>query len=193
MRLSFHRWGAPVLAVGLALMGVWSSALANPGIVGDGQARERVTTDPVVDRVHQAIRRELRDAVYEITILNSPDAITLRGEVDTEETRHRAVSVAHAAAGKRVRDEMRLRPSLTDEQIASQVRTALSQEYPDIASRIDVDVREGVAYLSGDLRNHRQVDELLATTLMVAGVRDIRSDITLSGRSYGGARMRVGR
>jgi osmotically-inducible protein OsmY len=193
MRLSVHRWGAPVLAVGLALMGVWSSALANPGIVGDGQARERVITDPVVDRVHQAIRRELLDAVYEITILNSPDAITLRGEVDTEETRHRAVSVAHAAAGKRVRDEMRLRPSLTDEQIASQVRTALSREYPDIASRIEVDVREGVAYLSGDLRNHRQVDELLATTLMVAGVRDIRSDITLSGRSYGGARMRVGR
>lgn len=194
MRSLVHGWRVPALAVGLVLvMGSGSPVMANPGVVSDGQAREMASTDPVVDRVHRAIRKELRDSVYSVKILNAPDVVILQGEVDTEETRQRAVSIAHASSGKRVRDEMRLRPALTDEQIATEVRSALSREYPEIASRIQVDVRGGVAHLSGDLRNHREVDELLATTLMVAGVKDIRSDITLGGRSYGGARMRVGR
>ena len=176
-----------VLVVGASV----GPVLADPGVAGEQRMREMAVTDPVVDRVRVALRRELRDSVYAVTVLNTPDVVILQGEVDSQETRTRAVSVAHAASGKRVRDEMRLRPALTDDQISSQVRSVLSQEYPDIANRIQVDVRGGVAYLSGDLRNHREVDELLATTLMVSGVRDIRSDITLSGRPYGGGRMRL--
>jgi hypothetical protein len=34
------------------------------------------------------------------------------------------------------------------------------------------------------MKNHREVDEVLATALMVDGVRDIGSDMTLNGRPY---------
>jgi osmotically-inducible protein OsmY len=47
-----------------------------------------------------------------------------------------------------------------------------------------VEVREGVVHLSGDLRSHRDVDAVLATTLMQQGVKDIESDLTVGGRPY---------
>jgi osmotically-inducible protein OsmY len=73
---------------------------------------------------------------------------------------------------------------VTDDEIALRVSDALSRDYPGVADRVTVSVRDGVAYLAGDLRNHREVDEILATALMVDGVKDIKSDVTLKGRPY---------
>jgi osmotically-inducible protein OsmY len=167
--------------------------LADPGAVGESRQQPSGFVDPVVERIRMALQREVSDGRFTVTIFDTREAVWLRGEVDSEETRRRLVSVAGRVSGKPVRDEMRLRPALTDDQIASALRSALSQDYPQLAERIQVEVRGGIAYLSGDLRNHREVDELLSTALMINGVRDIESDITLGGRPYGSGRMRVGR
>lgn len=181
MRHSF----ATATALALLLVGLTSTSVkANPGM-GVETGKEQVgIVDPIVGRVRAAISKQVSDAKYNVQIFNLPEYVLLKGDVDSEQARQRLVSVAKEASGKHVRDELRLRPALTDEQIASSVRSALKGEYPSLADRVQVDVKEGIAYLSGDLRNHREVDELLATTLMVEGVKDIRSDLTLGGRPY---------
>jgi osmotically-inducible protein OsmY len=121
------------------------------------------------------------------------DSILLEGDVDSEKTRQQIVSVASSTASKRVSDELRIRPTLSDEQIAERVKMALARDYPSIAKKVQVEVKDGTARLAGDLRNHREIDELLSTTLMVEGVKDVKSDLTIAGRAYYGHRQRAGR
>lgn len=166
---------------------------ANPGAMVEPMQEQRGVTDPVVERVRAAIVREVPDSRYNIRIQNTSDYVLLEGEVDSQRSRERIVSAAGTAAAKRVRDELRIRQAPADDQIAAAVRAALKSEYPGLASRVTVEVREGVAYFSGDLSNHREVDELLATSLMIDGVRDVRSDITLRGRPYAHQHLRVRR
>lgn len=168
-----------------------SVSYADPGAMTEVRREGGGVMDPVVERVRIAIGKRVVESTYSVRILNFTDYLLLQGEVDSEQGREQILSVAREVGAKPVRDELRLRPALTDEQIASGVRQALTGEHPSLAKRIKVEVREGTAYLTGDLRNHREVDELLSTTLMVAGVRDIRSDITLAGRPYTTQRIRA--
>lgn len=175
----------------VGLMAGVRGALADPGLVEESRPREIQSYNRVVDQVLRQIRGKVRDARYDITVTDLGDAVLLQGDVDSERTRSEMVAAAHVAASKRVRDELRIRPGPSDGQIAEHVRGALRQDFPHLADRVQVDVRNGVAYLTGDLRNHREVDELLATTLMVEGVKDINSDLTLGGRPYATQRMRA--
>ncbi|MFN4894340.1 MAG: BON domain-containing protein [Pseudomonadota bacterium] len=180
------------LVLGCSLV-VAGEALANPGI-GDGLRTSEVQPyNRSVDQVLRGIKSKVRDAKYEVKVTDLDSFILLEGEVDSERSRSEVLAAAHASTSKRVRDELRVRPAPSDSQIADQVRGALRQDCPQLVDRVQVDVRGGVAYLSGDLRNHREVDELLATTLMVQGVIDIKSDITLAGRPYATQRMRARR
>jgi osmotically-inducible protein OsmY len=177
--------------IGCAGLMAAGDAFANPGMGDEARPREVQSYNRVVDSVLREIRSKVSDAHYNITVTDLGDAVLLQGDVDSERARNEMVAAANVAASKRVRDELRVRPGPSDGQIAERVRGALRQDYPQLADRVQVDVRNGVAYLSGDLRNHREVDELLATTLMVEGVRDINSDLTLGGRPYATQRMRA--
>ncbi|HMO02467.1 MAG TPA: BON domain-containing protein [Oligoflexia bacterium] len=42
---------------------------------------------------------------------------------------------------------------------------------------VKFEVRDGVAHFSGRVNNHREIDRILATTIMVKGLRDIRSTV----------------
>jgi len=168
-------------------------ALANPGLVEDSQSVRGQTKDREVDIVLRKIKAQVRDARYNIRATDTGDAIMLEGEVDSEQSRRQILQVASSATAKRIREELRIRPGPSDSQIAEHLRDALRKDYPQLADRIQVEVRGGIAYLSGDLRSHREVDELLSTALMVEGVTDIRSDITLGGRPYATQRLRTGK
>lgn len=169
-------------------------AYANPGAMVE-RDRERVTkvvvADPQVQKVQDALRQRVKDAWYKVTIVDYPDAVVLRGQVDTERSREEILSVARSVSSRPVRDELRLRPSPSDDQIASELRSTLEREYPQLSNRITVDVRDGIAYLSGNMQNHRQVDEILSTVLMLEGVRDIQSDITVAGKPYSAEHYRM--
>lgn len=180
-----------VLSLCLSVCFVTNHAQANPGAMVEPLREQRGAVDPVVERVRGAIPREAPNAHYNIKIQNFSDYVLLQGEVDSQTSRERIVSAARTAAAKPVRDELRIRPAPADDQVAAALRAALEAEYPSLASRVKVDVREGVAHFSGDLSNHREVDELLSTALMINGVKDVRSDITLKGRPYARRHLRV--
>jgi len=170
------------------------SVMADPGMT-DGalststQSRNIQPYNRVVDSVLRAIRTQALDARYDIKVTDLGEVVLLEGEVDSGRSKEQLIEAASSTSGKRVRDELRIRQAPSDTQIAENVRSALRSDCPQLASRINVDVRGGVALLSGDLRNHREVDDLLATALMVEGVRDIKSDITLGGRPYATRRI----
>lgn len=162
-----------------------NSLIADPGVASP----QRDLSQPqaynrVVDQVLRGIRRELPDAKYNIQVYDLDEVILLQGEVSSEAERVKMASVAKDVTSRRVRNELKVRAPVTDDEIASRVRDALSRDYPGVADRVTVSVRGGIAYLAGDLRNHREVDEILATALMVDGVKDIGSEITLNGRPY---------
>jgi osmotically-inducible protein OsmY len=165
-------------------------AIANPGLLEDSPSVDASTHNREVDIVLRKIQAQVRDAIYRITVIDLGDAIVLEGEVDSERSRGHIFDVARAATAKRIRNELRIRPGPSDSQIAEHLRGTLRKDCPQLADRIQVEVQGGIAYLSGDLRSHREVDELLATALMVEGVTDIKSDITLGGRPYATQRLR---
>lgn len=171
---------------GLGCLVVAGVVVADPGMVEVARPLETQPYNRSVDQVLRGIRSRVKDAHYRITVTDAEDFILLEGEVDSESSRSEVLSAAQASTAKRIRDELRIRPAPSDAQIADQVRGALRQSYPQLADRVQVEVRSGVAYLSGNLRSHREVDELLATTLMVEGITDVQSEITLAGRPYTG-------
>lgn len=180
------------LIVGCGWLGlVCNEGRADPGIGGRPRVVESQPYNRVVDQALREVRKQVGDARYDITIVDLDEFMLVEGEVDSEGARERIASVIESTTSKRVRNELRIRPEPTDSQIADRVRMALRQEDPQLAERIQVTVRNSVAYLSGDLRNHREVDQMLAVTLMVDGIADIKSDITLGGRPY--ATQRVGK
>jgi osmotically-inducible protein OsmY len=164
-------------------------AVADPGLAEDSGAASERPYNREVETVLRKIRSQVGDARYNVKVLDRGDVMAIEGEVDSERSKGRILEAASSATAKRIRDELRIRPGPSDSQIAENVRGALRNDCPQLAGRIQVDVRAGVAYLSGDLRSHREVDELLATALMVEGVTDIKSDITLGGRPYATQRL----
>lgn len=162
-------------------------AKGDPGVAGEPRERrwkQDQGVAPDARSIGRAIEEQVRDAAYEVTVHNYPEAVILRGEVDAESTRREILAVARSMTTKPVVDEMRLRPALGDDQIANEVRASLEREFPGNAQGLQVEVQEGVVRLSGDLRSHREVDAVLATTLMQQGVKDIESDLTVGGRPY---------
>jgi osmotically-inducible protein OsmY len=182
-----------VIAGGCGWLLAGQSAVANPGLEEHSRSADARTYNREVDTVLREIKGKVRDARYNIKVTDRGDNMLLEGDVDSERAREQIVAVASSATAKRIANELRVRPGPSDSQIAEHVRGALRKDYPQLADRIQVEVRNGVAYLSGNLRNHREVDELLSTALMVEGVTDIRSDITLGGRPYATQRLKSGK
>jgi osmotically-inducible protein OsmY len=183
-----------LLAAFLAVQsGYMDNVSANPGGIGESLAGGSQRSSQVVDSVLREIKQQARGAKYSVKVSDLGESLLLEGEVDSERGRDQIVAAASSVAGKRVSDQLRIRPTLSDDQIAERVKMALERDYPDVAKRVHLDVKDGVVHLSGDLRNHREIDELLSTTLMVEGVRDLKSDITIAGRAYYGQRQRARR
>ncbi len=68
-----------------------------------------------------------------------------------------------------------------DAAIKDKIVSAVDSDPDADLKGIKVDVRNGVAYFTGHVGNHRQIDNVLAQTLMVNGVRNIESSVTVSG------------
>jgi hypothetical protein len=179
-------WCLSVFALSLALpLASPDYLLANPGVESPPPDLAKTQPhNPVVDKVLRGVRNALPDARYNIQVYDLDGEILLRGDVSTEDERLKMASVANDVTSKRVRNELKVRAPMSDDEVAAKVMGALRRDYPGVAERVAVSVRDGVAYLSGDMKNHREVDEVLATALMVDGVRDIGSDMTLNGRPY---------
>ncbi len=134
--------------------------------------------------INRALHDRVTDGWYRVQILSTPEEVVLQGQVDNQRTRESVLSAARSVVAKPVRDELTVKSPISDEEIARDLKRALEQEYPALVNNVDVSVQNGVAHLSGNLKNHREVDEVLAAAMGQKGVHDIQSDITVRGRPY---------
>jgi osmotically-inducible protein OsmY len=135
-------------------------------------------------RIREAFNREVRGHTYDVEILSQADRLVLKGSVDSEPTRRHVISIAQAISKRRVDDQLALKMERSDHDVEESIRRALEKEYPTLMRSLEVSVRGGVASLRGDMPGYREVDKVLATVLMVDGVDDIESSVTVRGRRY---------
>lgn len=153
-----------------------------------------------LNSIEQSVNADNSLGAHNIEIVYRQGDVILKGVVASEADRNRIVNIArHTAGVENVTDWLMVSSSSPpapmaryssapivrdDSEIAAAVRSAISTDDQTIGRNVTVSVRDGIATLRGDLKSFREVDQVLATTLMVTGVRDISSELTINGRSY---------
>lgn len=129
--------------------------------------------------------------------------VRISGEVESDAIKELAQHVALSTPGvsnvinalrvnPALRDEIQqsseararfVKPSLSDRELKENILTVLNKEGIS-TDHLIVLVKSGVVSIRGDQQNHRRIDEILSITLMVPGVEDIKSEMTICGKSY---------
>jgi osmotically-inducible protein OsmY len=135
-------------------------------------------------RIQNALREQVHNRWYNVTVVSQPYRLALRGEVDSDATRQELVRAAQSVSQRQVQDELTLRAPIPDQQVKDSIARTLEQEYPQLAKDLSVEVDGGQAKFRGNVANHRQIDAVLASALMIEGVKDVESDVTVRGRPY---------
>ncbi len=180
----------------LGLGAIFAVAFALPAV-----ADWRVMADDIEAGL-QAQRTAGRIGAYDIDIGIHLDHVVLKGKVASEADRRVAQEVAEATKGVSdvtnelvVTEQMsarssgsnqsavRARPRLPQAPTSDQVLAALARNSID-TSGLDIAVRDGLVTLRGARRSQRDIDAILAVVLMIDGVADINSEMTIGDRPY---------
>ncbi len=129
-----------------------------------------------------AFRVHLREDAVDLQARNG--VVTLTGTVSDGFHRTLAEETVAGLPGVRsVENRLKVRPDApaeaSDAWLAARVRAALRYRRDLRAERIDVEVREGIATLSGSVPAARDRDRAGAVVRDVAGVREVRNTLTL--------------
>jgi hyperosmotically inducible periplasmic protein len=115
---------------------------------------------------------------YDIKVNVSGGRLTLNGTVASAVDIERLDRIARGIEGvKEVDNRLQAPAPLSDEQLRAKILEALAREPEMDTSGVEISVKDGVAYFTGSVPNHRKIDRILATAVMVDGVKDIRSSV----------------
>lgn len=143
------------------------------------------TTSATAEEVLSRFQRIKGDKPVKARVEMTGGVALLTGTVGSEEERSRFLEAARATSGvTTVVDNLRVPPPLSDDQLAQNVRAALAQENLLSAGDVAIDSKRGTVTVRGDRSSFREVDKLLSVVLMVDGVEDVRSQMTVKGNSY---------
>ena len=123
---------------------------------------------------------------YRINVGAIGGEVTLRGEVNNERERAVAENIARDTRGVTgVRNDIILAySSRNDLQISQNVREALRRRTEIDLRDVDIRTKDAIVTLRGLQNSNSDIDKLISTTRIVAGVRDVRSELTLDNRVY---------
>lgn len=129
-----------------------------------------------------AFRVHLREDAVEVQARNG--VVTLTGTVSDGFHRTLAEETVAGLPGVRsVENRLKVRPDApaeaSDAWLAARIRAALRYRRDLRAERIDVEVREGVATLSGSVPTAQDRDRAGAAVREVEGVREVRNTLTV--------------
>jgi len=134
---------------------------------------------------------------YQIDVETKNGVVTLTGNIDNMAAKDRAVDLAKDTAGVRnVVDMISVRTAagdgdapdphrtvgevIDDAGITVSVKSQLFKD-PDVKGlRIDVDTRDGVVFLTGEVRSKLEENKAIELAKQTKGVRDVRANLTLS-------------
>src|SRR5262249_8682747 len=111
--------------------------------------------------------------------------VFLQGQVPTERNRSAIEETTRQVPGvDTITDEISVREPPTDSELVARVQDALSTSGEVNTGGLIITASEGVVSFQGNRQNHEDIDRILSIALMVPGVRDIKSEMTLGGRGY---------
>ena len=115
--------------------------------------------------------------------------VYLSGEADSEEMKRRAGQIARDTAGvTKVRNDLRVRGAasadedleIDDETLERRIEEALFEHPFFERNSIEVNVQDGLVRLTGRVASQREQAAAEDIVRGVAGVRDVRNDLTVS-------------
>lgn len=162
---------------------------ANPWPVPQRRESPPVMHEQEVLEIRKALDSASIEKWYSVSFVSLSEGVLLQGLVDSSETSGTLERIVREVTGRQVINELKIRPRWQDHVVQQRLVETLELSHPDVHTRLDVQVADGVAHIWGDLPNRRKVDAILATTLMVEGVRDIKSHISVGGNPYVGYAM----
>jgi len=152
--------------------------------LGERAVGGEVSTSPLAQRVMASVHEQLSNVWYQIGVQDSGDTLEVTGMVDTEGTREQILEIARRASAKNVLDHLVLRPLPDDSELKTMISQVIERDFPLLAPKILVAVDKGNVLLTGDLKDHWDIDGVLANVVMVDGVRNVDSKITINGAPY---------
>ncbi|MCS6893817.1 MAG: BON domain-containing protein [Deltaproteobacteria bacterium] len=106
--------------------------------------------------------------------------ITLIGEIEFAWDEEKILTlVKQANSGFSVTSKLIVTKPSTDEQLFNAVMSALKENNHDL-SGISFSVTNRVVTFRGSVKNHRIIDAILATTLMVEGIKEVKSEVVIA-------------
>lgn len=151
-------------------------------------------------KVQQAISEALSGHSYSIDVEAKGGTVILSGVADSEHARDVAIDVARSQPEiARVIDRIEVstlsnqslgslsgsKQQISDSQIKEKLEQAFRQSNLPLAlDKIEVLVKNGNVTILGDLPRFQEVDKALSLALMIDGVRDVKSEITINGNPY---------
>lgn len=177
MKLYKHYWLAGVAVA--ATMTACSST--NMGITS--KVKAKLAADPVVQ-------------AHQIDVDTSAGVVTLTGNIDSQEAKDRALTLARETEGvKQVRDMIAVRtetaegdsPSsdrpvgqvIDDGMITMKVKARLGDDPMVKARNIDVDTKSGVVYLTGEVASDAERDQAVRIARDTEGVTDVQANLRI--------------
>ncbi|NMC62021.1 MAG: BON domain-containing protein, partial [SAR324 cluster bacterium] len=79
-------------------------------------------------------------------------------------------------------NQLRLPPEMSDTYLEQEIRHELVNKNGINLDRISFSVRDGVATFSGHVGTHEEIDRILAQTLMIRGIKDVKSNVQIGGQ-----------
>lgn len=143
---------------------------------------QRAIASEITSRISSS--PELRE--YNINVGVKGSSVTLQGAVGSDRERSEAEHIARNTRGvSSVRNEIILaRSARSDFQISQAVREALRRRTDIDLRNVDIVTRDAIVTLRGRQNSNRDIDNLVASTRAVAGVRDVQNELTLSDQGY---------
>lgn len=171
------------------------SAMALASVLGCASSPTQEGTGEYVDdsvitsKVKSAIFGEPSLKSIEISVETFKGVVQLSGFVSSAENESKAVELARSVKGvKSVKDDLRLKPSPTQEKageyvddsvITSKVKAAIFGESSLKSIEISVETFKGVVQLSGFVRSAENISKAVELARSVKGVKSVKDDMRL--------------
>ena len=151
-------------------------------------------SDAVLSAIKQNIKSnphlENVDAQFGI----SGDVVSVSGTAATAEEKALLENVVRTTSGVgKVESNITIVPragltpgslQVPDDELKTQIANALTKDGYAPGPQLQFAVTNGVASFSGSRASFREIDRILAITMNVPGVKDVKSTMTIGGKSY---------
>lgn len=180
MRRSMLVFSRVSAAIGIVLLAV---ACAQPDPVITGKVKATLAVDSTVKAA-------------QIEVTTNDGVVTLTGNLNSQEEKDRAMEIARTTSGvKSVVDMLAVRTSaesgdapepertvgehVDDAVISASVKTRLLDDPVVKGSKIDVDTRAGVVFLTGNVRSQQESDRAVEIARATDHVKDVKANLTV--------------